>query len=436
MTRISLIVSFFFFPRTHSHRPESQTDTKDVVDGAAVDETTEIRVQGNQLTIDDAVSDTTSGKGSHKVTFSRCACHSISAGRGVSESFSLNEIRFPGGSDEDSIQLGGHALKNRSVSFEGMFTGRKWCATSSHSRSDSSFNHESNMSEDTRAAATFNYFDYRSLESLQNSSNNSNTDCNSIQVNFDDESPVTWSPKDILDDLPPPPDSILVPEPEEEEEEEEEEDAAATHPADDMDEDDASVSREQGTDVEPSSAEYNHNWSDQSCGTLKNDDDEDPSSVQSNPRRSWSTLNNNGGGGGSRKNVGKSRSARERRRPNSKKKRQQLSSETDGSVSQYSVSNPELQQSRRRKRSALRRKTIEGASAAPCDQSILPIFKQLIAQKHQDTFHQRPQIHPSGDGIIQNHEDDVDDEDDENESCQRISSCPNLSIKCDVVEYF
>ena len=101
---------------------------------------------------------------------SRCACQETR--RRVLESLSLSKI--PIGQTYDNVSI---KPKNKSFSVQG------------DSRSDSSFNPESNVSKEKMFPS--DCYKYRSLESVDSG----HTDCNSIQVNFDDGSTFN-SPKE------------------------------------------------------------------------------------------------------------------------------------------------------------------------------------------------------------------------------------------------
>ena len=340
-----------------------------------------------------------------RATLSRCACHAVASR--TSASFSLEEMSV------SHVESGDHQLSptviNRSVSYEGAwasYSTKHGRVDANRSRSDSSINHESNMSEDGRDSMVFNYFDYQSLESLASSSI---TDCNSIQANFDDESPVNLSPSTIVDDEP----------------------ATAKVSHDDDNDDVVQVFEsppvEEEALAEPSERPLYHNHICSNCPTENVGqtavESAGPIDVESLDWAAPKSQHSSSASG--RKSSVKTAcsQSREKRRRRSKKQKLQTVA-YDPSAARCSVSNPEML------RPSLTR---HGHGQSARDWSILPIFKQLIAQKHQETGHPRQQQ--------QQHQrqqfDDANEEGSVSDRRQRaMSSCPNLSIKCDVVEYF
>jgi len=283
---------------------------------------------------------------------SRCACHETR--RVALESLSLSKI--PVGKNYDNIFI---KSKNKSFSVQGALNDEAmpYADPYANSRSDSSFNYESNISEEKMF--TSECYKYRSLESVDSS----HTDCNSIQVNFDESSTLN-SPK--------------------------EEDLINTELKS------SQVSNQQT--AKTSTILYHRGSNCLSSETLNGNMD----SVHLSHTPSVTSMSSKSSQSRKRK---KSHSNRQRRRKSKTKSNDSISL---NSVTQCSISNPDIA---RRKLSLNRTMKLDLTS----NWSILPIFKQLIVQKRQ------------GRRIV----DDMPVDD-----TRQMSSCPNLSIKCDVVEYF
>ena len=283
---------------------------------------------------------------------SRCACHETR--RRMFESFSLSKIAISQKYDNISI-------KPKSFSVQGALNDETtYTDPYSNSKSDSSLNYESNISEEKMFPSEC--CKYRSLESV----NSNHTDCNSIQVNFDESSTFN-SPKEeemINTELK---SSLFY-----------------------------QVSNQQTIKT---STNTNHSSSNcWSSDTLNGNAD----SVHLSHTPSVTSISSKSSQSRKKK---KFLSTRQRKR---KSKPKSNDTSSLNSVTQCSISNPDIT---RRKPSL--NKTMKQDLTG--NWSILPIFKQLIVQKHQ------------GSRIV--NDIPVDE-------TRQMSSCPNLSIKCDVVEYF
>ena len=285
---------------------------------------------------------------------SRCACQETR--RRVLESLSLSKI--PIGQTYDNVSIN---PKNKSFSVQGALNDKTICADPfRNSRSDSSFNPESNVSEEKMFPS--DCYKYRSLESVDSS----HTDCNSIQVNFDEGSTFN-SPK--------------------------EEEMNNTEVKSNLY---YQVSNQQTRNIVTHTNHGGSNcWSSE---TLNGNAD----SVHLSHTPSVTSISSKSSPSRKRK---KFHSSRQRRR---KSKSKSNDSSSLNSVTQCSISNPDIA---RRKLSL--NKTVKHDLTGHW--SILPIFKQLIVQKHQ------------GSGTVDAMS--VDE-------ARQMSSCPNLLIKWDVVEYF
>ena len=242
-----------------------------------------------------------------------------------------------------------------------------------NSRSDSSFNYESNFSEDKELSA-IDCYKYQSLESV-NSRLSSHTDCNSIRVNFDEGSTFNSLKDEQVTD----------------------------------------VSQEQSNGLrlaEPSTASTQRGcWSSETLNgnaslthTASATSVSSSKSSQSKMSRSFSAH-----------------SGRQLRRKKSKSrpKTKANDSVSSNSMTQCSVSNPDLPQCRSSSSSTKKTKLNDPAA----NWSILPIFKQLIVQKHQETANKELEPYEYDSPVA-------------GDTWPTTASCPNLSIKCDVVEYF
>lgn len=304
----------------------------------------------------------------------------------MTESLSLTEVRVA-----PNMWLEPH---QRSYSVQVMMSGAgggqsgKTCAVVEHSRSDSSFNYESNVSELMDGKALVNYFEYRSLESLESATTDGSLteEANSIQVNFDECSTTFNSPRDdwegevnqlyaAVDDAvsaaqeshhhhPPPPLPVGDPS--------------------------GSLNHDQTTLNGAAEAEV--------VTTIPHQSETPPSSTSTTVVRQ--TVKSS-----SRKN--KSHSTRTRGRRNRKSK-------------------PDVRSSQALMGESERHQQHEHVA-------ILPIFKQLIVQKQlESTVQSQPLNSKSNDGS----RDDIQRPRSKEFEDRQLASCPNLSIKCDVVEYF
>ncbi|KAI9555104.1 gamma-aminobutyric acid B receptor [Daphnia sinensis] len=388
-------------------------------------------------------------KSSGSVSVSRCACHHSSAsGLGVGgparrrrcqmmESLSLTEIRSsPITGNGTSLSSEFEPIHNRSLSVQGTMatrsrlspysldckTGAPYGHQQEHSRSDSSFNYESNMSEVDPANKLVNYFEYRSLESLDSPTISDTTisqrdgepnddedvddgedeeeeEANSTRVNFDEGSTFT-SPREedvvVIEDglysLPmvvngdksPPSDP---------------EQMRLTPPTTPV---------KTSPVGSPSLPSPNLTSATATCNVA----------LTGTPCRSSSSKGSRGSTGG----KSKSQSTRDRRR------RAQGNNKLN--------SNEDLS-GRSSKPQASEQRTQQPTAIEHSDWSILPIFKQLIVQRQMETgggCHSQPIGDISDDDRITTKTKAAIEHVDEDH--RQMSSCPNLSIKCDVVEYF
>lgn len=286
---------------------------------------------------------------------SRCPCH---LRRQISQSFSMGEVSL------FEKQGAVYQLQNRCISLQESLAANN-ChipRRASANPSDLSLNHESNVSEDKNIF--INHFEYHSLDGVDSS----DTDCNSIQVNFDEGSTMN---------------NISL-----------KEDEAST------DAEDAGVNTQQvdhqtvsNCTLQDSNESLNQIQKTVSSSSLKRCND--ASDIKQVPYK-----------------MTKSRSTKEKRRKCKKNRIKMIVfSSCSNSANQCSISNPEIHQ--RKTCFVTRTRNCESAS----DLDILPIFKQLIAQKHQEAT------------CPKNQSFDSDKE-------EQALSCPDLAIKCDVVEYF
>lgn len=369
---------------------------------------------------------------------SRCACQSststgaTSVGRPATsakrrcqmiESFSLTEIRSPTTSSLTEFD----PLHSRSRSVQGTMatlsrtpsylSGKAQYVQQQHSRSDSSFNYESNISEmDTNKPV--NYFEYRSLESITSPTISDTTisqhdeeqeeeeeEANSTRVNFDEGSTFT-SPREeepavvIEDGLYSPmvitnhsPQMMMV----------------MVNGEKSLDNVRPTPPPTPATTPVKSASSPPPVTNTSTCTFATN------SSVSSKPSRPSSS---------SKKMGGKSKSARHRRRKAQSQNNKHASSNEDLSVRSGTKRTYGQQQA-----------VHQSHQHHHADWSILPIFKQLIVQKQLECggTQSQPITGVSDDErttttSLANEEKD--------EVHRQMSSCPNLSIKCDVVEYF
>ncbi|XP_057377524.1 uncharacterized protein LOC130699234 [Daphnia carinata] len=403
---------------------------------------------------------------------SRCACHhSSGSGLGVSgaarrrrcqmmESLSLTEIRSsPITGNGTSLSSEFEPIHNRSLSVQGTMatrsrlspysvdckTGAPYGHQQEHSRSDSSFNYESNMSEVDPANKLVNYFEYRSLESITSPTISDTTisqqdddanddevdeeeeeeEANSTRVNFDEGSTFT-SPRE--EDL------VVI------------EDGLYSLPMAITDMNSSqTVMVVNGVDKSSSSPEETRLTPSPATTPVKTScTGSSPSlpspnvtsattttttttacnvTFTSTPCRSSSTSSK--GSRGSTSGKSKSQSTRDRRRRAQGNNKLNSNEDVSGRSSK-----PTQQGSEQR----TQQPAIEHS-----DWSILPIFKQLIVQKQLESgggCHSQPISGVSDDERITTKTTTKSAIEDIDEDHRQMSSCPNLSIKCDVVEYF
>lgn len=406
---------------------------------------------------------------------SRCACHHSSAsGLGVSgaarrrrcqmmESLSLTEIRSsPITGNGTSLSSEFEPIHNRSLSVQGTMatrsrlspysvdckTGAPYGHQQEHSRSDSSFNYESNMSEVDPANKLVNYFEYRSLESLESPTISDTTisqqdgegndeevdeeeEANSTRVNFDEGSTFT-SPRE--EDL------VVI------------EDGLYSLPmaiADLNSSQAATVVNGVGGDKSPPSPEEMRLSPPPTTTPVKTSCTGSPSlpsptltsstltlaaaaatcnvAFTGTPCRSSSTSSK--GSRGSTSGKSKSQSTRDRRRRAQSNNKLNSNEDLSGRLSKPTQHGHQQQSELRTPQP-----TVEHS-----DWSILPIFKQLIVQRQMETggaCHSQPISGVTDDERITTKTTTKAAIEDIDEDHRQMSSCPNLSIKCDVVEYF
>lgn len=283
----------------------------------------------------------------------------------MTESLSLTEVRSSSSNGMTADQLEQTRLRSLSVQLVMNHGAHHPRSVVEHSRSDSSFNYESNVSELMDGKALANYFEYRSLESLESPTVDGSLteEANSIQVNFDEGSTFNSPGDELLTD---------------------------------------------GLDVHQLYAAAAQQTLNHDQGTLLNGEEDVDVEEPTRPTPPPPPPPPKSSSG----RKGKSQSTRERSK----------ASRTGGGAkppAEHQQCHPASSASRRGER----HEEVEG---------ILPIFKQLIVQK---------QLESTG-----AHSQPLDTHQDENEEVGRmmikdsedrqLSSCPNLSIKCDVVEYF
>jgi hypothetical protein len=429
------------------------------------------------------------------VSVSRCACHHSSAlpgfgGSGTArrrrcqmmESFSLTEIRSsPSGGNGTSLSPEFQPIHNRSLSVQGtMATHRRQqspyyldCKAGAtpyghhqheQSHSDSSFNYESNMSEVDTMNKPVNYFEYRSLESLDSPTISDTTisqqdenegeaeeeeeeeeegeeegeeeeeEANSTRVNFDEGSTFT-SPREeelvVIEDglysLPMvianlhSPQTVVVnglggdktttttPPP--------------TSPKE---------MRRKTPPPTPSTTPVKTSCTDLTVGSTATTL---PCNVNSScvkpPGRSASMQSSKGSSRGSARGKTKSQSTRDRRRRAAQSNNKHTSNEdVSGRTSKRTPHGHQPSDQQRPQQ------TTGGEHA---DWSILPIFKQLIVQRQLESgggCHSQPIGGLNDDERISTTTTTKPAIEEIDEGHRQMSSCPNLSIKCDVVEYF
>ena len=423
-------------------------------------------------------------KSSTSPTVSRCACHRPPATSPscwpsnrrrcqMVESFSLTEIRSPAtGASLFSEFEPTHSL-SRSRSVQGTTLssrlspylgggGKATCpyAQQQHSHSDSSFNYESNMSEmDATQSKPVNYFEYRSLESITSPTVSDTTisqqgdndvlaegeeeeeeEANSTRVNFDEGSTFT-SPREeelvAIEDgfYSPASYSVLI----------------ANHNLVNGGEKQVSAppqppSPREGIRSTPPPTPATTPVKTSSCSGSRPSSPSTATATTTTTTSSTSTTTfvnlssvhqhkeGQRSSSGRKKTGGsksKSQSARDRRRTRAQSNNKHASNEdvsvrsgkrTLGQQHQHQQAVHQLQQQQH-----------------PADWSILPIFKQLIVQKQLESGGTQSQ--PISSGLSDDERimttttttatiDEIDD------GHRQMSSCPNLSIKCDVVEYF
>ena len=289
--------------------------------------------------------------------------------RRVLESFSLSELHV--WQRHDAVDM---KAKRKSYSVQGTLNDETRLAnpyyhSHSHSHSDSSFNYEPNLSEEKVFTSEYKY---RSLESVDSSERN---DCNSIQVNFDEGSTFN-SPK--------------------------EEDVSQINSELQLSSNFYQQYQQVNNQQASSNTNTNANHSYINCWSSETlNGNADGTCLSHTP--SLTSISSKSSQSRKRK---KSHSSRQRRRKFNSKANDSNSS---NSVTQCSISNPDIARRKLSLNKAINKQEATG------NWSILPIFKQLIVQKHQ------------GSGTV--NDVPVDE-------TRQMSSCPNLSIKCDVVEYF
>lgn len=378
---------------------------------------------------------------------SRCACYSTPTAKTATttrrrcqmiESFSLTEIRSsPVGSmsllEFEPVQLNrcssvqGTMLAQHSPYLGGGKSPYSVHHQQQHSRSDSSFNYESNMSE-METNKLVNYFEYRSLESIESPTISDTTmsqqdgeeddeeEANSTQVNFDEGSTFT-SPRD---DEPPAVIEDVV-------------DSPALHMANHNPQLALAVNGENNkTDVfKPevrSTPPPTPATTPVQTSTAGNSPVLSTSTFVCDPLASKPNTTGGGHRSGAKKFPTKSKSARHRRRKTSSTNKKCVSSNEDivsivrsgGHHQRYSGDGDHLSH------------TIQQST----DWSILPIFKQLIVQKQLEQSGGTQSQPIGGVGDDERPTKTVVIEEKDLETQRQMSSCPNLSIKCDVVEYF
>jgi hypothetical protein len=407
------------------------------------------------------------------VSVSRCACHHSSAsgfeGSGTArrrrcqmmESFSLTEIRSSPSGNGTSLSPEFEPIHNRSLSVQGTMAthprqspyylekGTPYGQQQEHSRSDSSFNYESNMSEVDTMNKPVNYFEYRSLESLDSQTISDTT----ISQQDGDENEGEQEEEDL------------------EEEEEEEEEANSTRVNFDEGSTFTSPREEELVVIEdglyslpmvianlhspqtvvvvngldktppPSSPQKMRNTPPPTPTTtpVKTScpDSRDltgcatttPCNVNSSVKPSHSSSTSSKGSRGPSRGKTKSLSTRDRRRRAQSNNKRTSNEDVSVRTCQRTLHDPQADQHSQ-----------QTASGEHADWSILPIFKQLIVQRQLETgggCHSQPIGGISDDERITTTTTTTKTAIEEiDEGHRQMSSCPNLSIKCDVVEYF
>ena len=325
----------------------------------------------------------------------------------------MSEIRSPKHQNQFNFSQG----VGRSLSVQGgmMVVNSPVDKMHQHYRSDSSFNYESNLSEldsqNNKRSLMSNCFEYRSLESINSAPTTisggtveeEEEEANSTQVNFDEGSTTFNSPKEELEVV----DGMKSP---------------LSSACDD-----------------PVLQKHKRHFSLRLCNHDANKINgaefmtERPLTPSTTPVKTSSSSGGSAGSikqsGGRRKNQ--SQSTRERR-----KTRLVVHS---GGGGKPAISHEDISDNNRIQRHSPPEDFLDHQS----EWSILPIFKQLIVQKHleQSSCTNGTQSQPI------RIEDDAEEsgsssrrrqttQDQQGHRQMAMASCPNLSIKCDVVEYF
>ena len=318
------------------------------------------------------------------------------------ESLSLTEIRSPKSHQHQQFNLREGGI-GRSLSVQGgMMIASSSPMDKVYHRSDSSFNYESNLSEldsqNNKPSLMSNCFEYRSLESINSAPTTisggtveeEEDEANSTQVNFDEGSTTFNSPKEELEP---------------------------------MAEDSMMQQQQRHLPLRLS----NHNANTLNGGEFMTETPPTPSTTPVKTSGAGeSSCNSIKQSGGRRKNQ--SQSTRERRKT-------RIVSHSGGG--KPASSHEDITDNNRIQRNAPPEDFLDNQS----EWSILPIFKQLIVQKHLEQSctngTQSQPIRLDGDddeisvGSSKNRP-TVQDQ----QVHRQMASCPNLSIKCDVVEYF
>lgn len=297
--------------------------------------------------------------------------------RGMIGSYSLSEIGRQSAPGE---------LAARSLSVQAVRDNQRSALHQQHCKSDSSFNYESNVSEvENSGRRPVNCFEYRSLESLIDSASDTtisrgdveDEEANSTRVNVD-ESSLFNSPRDLDE-----PSSVVV-------------------MADD-----------------PFCPVPNHGLVVLNGSNVVAEDGAVQTPGSSSPPTPVNSLASGKQRSSGRRANGKSQSTRERRRrPKTTRKSSDDANKRTPLERSPSVPTAPLPSSEP-----------VCPEVEPADLSILPIFKQLIVQKQIETGANNGRSQPinfneanSTAGLSQKE--------------RQLASCPDLFIKCDVVEYF